>query len=335
MNEIEKARHALSTWHGSAMTGRIERLINAMFDARLAAREHPAPATGGEATLADMIAFGASDAACTYYPDDTPGHRLARKAYCDGAASQAARIAELERERNETAIDRDAWRAATARIEADWKKAEAALAELQGKERRNALNKAELVALRYRDNFVRDSEWWIAADQIAENIRALLTEGAADVAGTNIVRPATRDELDRALNSEDDTPVEIMPDGSVRPLAGWGELGNPARSPGLNTSEGARDGDAPVPATDREYADLPTQLEGRARFLRDRGEIKSPQSLERAAIVIRQLSSALDDAVICLRNRDQNAYEAATVDNGKAALAAARAIGITGSAGDG
>lgn len=36
--------------------------------------------------LAVMVAFGASDAACVKYPEDTEAHRLARAAYCDAAA---------------------------------------------------------------------------------------------------------------------------------------------------------------------------------------------------------------------------------------------------------
>lgn len=48
----------------------------------------------------DKAAFGASDAACVYYPEDTPEHIAARKAYCDGAAAMGQALA-AERERAE------------------------------------------------------------------------------------------------------------------------------------------------------------------------------------------------------------------------------------------
>ena len=38
------------------------------------------------ADAADMRAFGASEAACIYWPDDTELHRACREAYCRGAA---------------------------------------------------------------------------------------------------------------------------------------------------------------------------------------------------------------------------------------------------------
>lgn len=42
-------------------------------------------------TEADMAAFGASHVACYKYPDDTPEHKAARAAFCDGAAWAAPR----------------------------------------------------------------------------------------------------------------------------------------------------------------------------------------------------------------------------------------------------
>lgn len=51
----------------------------------LAALRAPAQAPEGAAD-ADMRAFSASDAACYKWPDDTPEHRAARAAYCEGAA---------------------------------------------------------------------------------------------------------------------------------------------------------------------------------------------------------------------------------------------------------
>ena len=47
---------------------------------------------------ADMRAFGASDAACVYWPEDTQEHRACRAAYIRGAAdcSPEAQSAQLE-----------------------------------------------------------------------------------------------------------------------------------------------------------------------------------------------------------------------------------------------
>ena len=41
-------------------------------------------------TKAEMVAFGASELACAKWPADTPEHRVARVAYCEGAHDAAA-----------------------------------------------------------------------------------------------------------------------------------------------------------------------------------------------------------------------------------------------------
>ena len=45
-----------------------------------------------------------------------------------------------------------------------------------------------------------------------------LSGTASATSDAPVLHPTTTEELDRILNSEDDTPVEILPDGSVRPL---------------------------------------------------------------------------------------------------------------------
>lgn len=45
---------------------------------------------------ADMRAFGASDAACCKWPDDTPEHRACRAAYVEGAAASSPSVTEEE-----------------------------------------------------------------------------------------------------------------------------------------------------------------------------------------------------------------------------------------------
>ena len=63
--------------------------MRAALEAALAVRESDA---------GEWAAFGASDAACHKWPDDTPEHKALRAAYIEGAAEQADLIEQQAKE---------------------------------------------------------------------------------------------------------------------------------------------------------------------------------------------------------------------------------------------
>lgn len=60
--------------------------------------------SAAKTTAPEMAAFGASHVACYRWPDDTPNHRLARVAYCEGAHDAVASAAQASNMALEEAV---------------------------------------------------------------------------------------------------------------------------------------------------------------------------------------------------------------------------------------
>lgn len=80
---LEDAAFNLSDEFGAAFVKPLGEFAKAAYAELVAAAPTPVP----EPTAADMRAFGASAVAAYKWPGDTPEHRAARAAYCEGAAS--------------------------------------------------------------------------------------------------------------------------------------------------------------------------------------------------------------------------------------------------------